>query len=194
MHYHAEIWVKDLTDPNAAITAAMAPYRENFDTEEGKHGFWDWWQIGGRYTGAHADGYDPTTDPRNVKTCDLCNGTGFRTDRVGRQARASNPSYTCNGCGECGKDGKWTHGQRGPGKTVKWPTEWAPHLGDAIPVKNVSADLTAYTLIVGDTVQHMEIWNGKEWIDGPLKGKKVKAALDELGVTDGYLVTVDYHC
>jgi hypothetical protein len=54
--------------------------------------------------------------------------------------------------------------------------------------------LSAFTLIVGDRVIHQEEWNGTDWVPGSLKDKNVKAVLDELGISDGYLVTVDYHC
>jgi hypothetical protein len=58
---------------------------------------WDWYQIGGRWTGA-ISGYDPNLDPRNWRTCDLCNGTGTR-----RQPIPNDPSWkpkkgVCNGC------------------------------------------------------------------------------------------------
>jgi hypothetical protein len=177
----------------------MAPHIEKYeggddDGEGATHsGFWDWWQIGGRYTGSHTPDYDPEMDPRNVEKCDLCHGTGFRRDVVGRAARELTPSYTCNGCGEC-KDGKWTHGKLGAGKRTKWPTSWAPSLGDVIPADKVTPELSAFTLIVGDRVIHQEEWNGTDWVPGSLKDKNVKAVLDELGISDGYLVTVDYHC
>lgn len=63
-------------DIDGAVAAAMAPYDESLEieqvTEDGEtywtnpQSFWDWWQIGGRWTG-HLDG------------CNGCNGTGERT-------------------------------------------------------------------------------------------------------------------
>lgn len=194
MHYHAEVWVKDLNDPTGDLLVALAPHEEKHDVaSDTLTGFWDWWIIGGRYTGAHTPGYDPEMDERNIETCNLCNGTGFRRDGVAKQFLESDPSYTCNGCGTL-KDGKWTHGPHGPGKKVKWPSQWAIHLGDAMSVREISEELTAYTLIVNGHVEHMENWDGKEFTPGPLKVAKVKARLEALGVTTGYLITVDYHC
>jgi len=72
---------------------------------------WDWWQLGGRYSGRLAAGYDPEKDPANMETCWLCDGTGKRDDEIGRQCRAGNPEYTCNGC-------------QGKGHSVKWPSKW----------------------------------------------------------------------
>ena len=64
----------------------LAPFNEE-TAEEGK-GRWDWYQIGGRWTG-HFDGYDPTKDPANLKDC-LCGGkTG------------------CLRCNGSGKEVKW---------------------------------------------------------------------------------------
>lgn len=37
---------------------------------------WDWWQVGGRWTGMMDPEYDPQTDPNNIEKCDLCGGTG----------------------------------------------------------------------------------------------------------------------
>jgi hypothetical protein len=72
---------------------------------------WDWWTVGGRYSGRLAAGYDPEKDPSNLEKCFLCQGTGKRNDELGRAHRLTNPEYTCNGC-----DGK--------GTSVKWPSSW----------------------------------------------------------------------
>lgn len=64
---------------------------------------WDWWQLGGRYSGLFAPSYDPDKDPANIETCWLCGGTGKRPDMVCENG--------CNGC-------------KGTGKMVKWPTQW----------------------------------------------------------------------
>jgi hypothetical protein len=62
---------------------------------------WDWWQLGGRFSGLLAANYDPNTDPKNIETCFICGGTGVR--EVGKNG--------CNGC-------------NGTGKSTKWPTNW----------------------------------------------------------------------
>lgn len=72
---------------------------------------WDWWQIGGRWSGMLEVGYDPKTDPANMENCFLCGGTGQRDDDIGKAQRAIDPNYMCNGC-----DGK--------GVRSKWPTGW----------------------------------------------------------------------
>jgi hypothetical protein len=56
---------------------------------------WDWYKIGGRWTGMFASDYDPCKDPQNIETCPWCNGTGTRTD-LGEPR-------TCNGCNGTGQ-------------------------------------------------------------------------------------------
>jgi hypothetical protein len=84
---------------------------------------WDWYQIGGRWTGT-LDGYDPQTDPANKKHCWLCDGSGIRDDTLGKQMREKDPSYTCNGC-------------KGTGEMDKWPTEYAKRSNDILPLELV---------------------------------------------------------
>jgi hypothetical protein len=86
---------------------------------------WDWYQIGGRWTGYLDPTYEPSKDPRNQTSCELCHGTGLRNDQLGRDARAKDPTYTCNGC----KDGVKT----------KWPTSWVepPEGGNIAPISTI---------------------------------------------------------
>ena len=195
MHYHAEVWVPWELESAASrfVESVLAPYRENEDGE----GWWDWYQIGGRYTGRHVPDYDPNTDPDNIETCDICNGTGFRTDKLGNKERAKTPSYTCNACGDFdrpvkGKITGWKHGPAGAGKQVKWPTKWARFTGDIMEVKDLPESLTCYTLIVQGQVFQREIWTGDDFIGGGFDGLVV-SVLKNLNVTRGHLVTVDYH-
>lgn len=82
-----------------------------------KHSQWDWYQIGGRWTGLF-DGYSPEKDPANIEVCNLCSGTGVRKDM---EIPGPHDGKGCNGC-------------RGEGKRVKWPTEWSSNKGDVILV------------------------------------------------------------
>jgi hypothetical protein len=85
---------------------------------------WDWWQIGGRWTGMLIPRYDPLDDPRNKEKCPLCNGTGLRSDKIGIEARKSDPEYKCNGC-------------QGSGIRSKWATDYARIAGDQVQVKDI---------------------------------------------------------
>ena len=120
MHYHAEVWIKDTENLENKLSDILAPYCKEINGEYNQDGFWDWYQIGGRWTGIHDD-YDPANDPANIETCAICNGTGFRMDGIARATREKEPSYTCNGCGTRDKNNKWTHKQYGPGNKLKWP-------------------------------------------------------------------------
>ena len=197
MHYHCEIWIPAPLNISIdkLVEAVMAPHKETYneDTEEST-GFWDWYQIGGRWTGEHTPDYEPEDDPRNIEDCELCGGTGFRRDAIGDDARKQRPSYTCNSCGVFDQDTEtWGHGPHGAGKRSKWPTQWAAHKGDVIGVADVSADLTCHTLIVADKAFHQKEWDGEHFVETNFGGK-VAARLAELGITDGFIVTVDYHC
>jgi hypothetical protein len=61
-------------------------------------------------------------DPRNIKTCSLCQGSGKRPDME-----------VANGCNGCG----------GTGKATKWPTEYAEHPGDIAPIESVTDEAYA---------------------------------------------------
>jgi len=113
MHYSNLVIVKreEHFDLDAAVEAAMGPH-------ENDGGFWDFYQIGGRWTGAF-DGYDPEKDPANIKVCALCAGSGTRTDMT-----------VANGCNGC----------NGTGKAVEWPTQWKRHDGDVIPVSELTQE------------------------------------------------------
>jgi hypothetical protein len=132
-HFFAAVVVPpgtDYEDVEKHVTVAMEPYDETAEIERDDEGYWrnprgkwDWWQVGGRWTGVWSD-YNPQTDPANIETCSLCGGSGTRPDAA--QFERSNPGWTewsggCNGC-------------EGKGARVKWPTGWADHEGDLIPV------------------------------------------------------------
>lgn len=94
---------------------------------------WDWFVIGGRWTG-QLDGYEVENDERNYKSCWLCNGTGFRSDLLGQNIRLETPSYTCNSCGVFDKEtGTWKHGKFGAGLALEYPSE-IEHDNNAMPL------------------------------------------------------------
>lgn len=48
MHYHLEILMPPTDNVEDAVATILAPFDENND--EASHSFWDWYQIGGRYS------------------------------------------------------------------------------------------------------------------------------------------------
>jgi len=178
MHYHAEIWTPKIpTDLESFVARMMGRHEQS-------GGFWDWYQVGGRWMGDH-DNYRPELDPRNQEVCSICNGTGEREWE--KNDVESGWKAKCRGCNAC----------HGTGVSTKWPTNYAPYTGDVMEFTKVKDDLTAATLIIhkgrGKETSHSEEWTGKAFVKGALGGT-VKEFLKSKGITDGYLITVDYHC
>lgn len=92
--------------------------------------WWDFYQTGGRWTGLF-DGYDPDTDPANIKVCDVCNGTGKRPG--GALEFGKEWVEWSNGCNGCS----------GKGKCPVWPTNYKRHEGDVMPIENLTAEQLA---------------------------------------------------
>lgn len=138
-------------DVGEYVDKAMAPYDENAesgltwvvdtDDEEGgywtnEQSFWDWYQIGGRWSGHFArDDYDPEKDRRNWETCDICGGTGQR-GAPGTMLEAEGPCVKdgkpyCNGCSQ--------HFQYTGevGVRVKWRTQWVSDTGNVARLGDV---------------------------------------------------------
>lgn len=205
-HYLAYVLIPGVGDPDELVAEAMAPYDESREiekrTEDGREywfnprGFWDWYQIGGRWTG-RLSGYDPDTDPNTLAVCWLCQGSGFRTDALGLRFRELDPEYTCNGCS-------------GEGEHPLWPTQRPRHSGDIQEVLAVLPTLTEedapYAFIVhgSESVAKRKRYvpdapDGQhfveEWPPGrmlPLIFRTVSARR-EAGLAGDRIVVVDYH-
>ncbi len=169
-HYLAAVVVPARTtriDAEEYVRSALAPWSE----EVREDGFWDWWQIGGRWTGIYS-GFDPSTAPENIEECWLCRGSGVRPD--GRSAGG------CNGCD-------------GQGRRAKWPSSWAAHDGDVQPVASLlrPSSRMPFTLVVPDvTIMHKEVWNGVAWIpDASDEDMRVMLAR----MPSAWFAVVDYH-
>ena len=114
-------------DVEGRVAELLAPYDENDECfREGSR--WDWYQIGGRWTGAISD-YDPESDPDNTEVCNLCAGSGVRTDMI-----------VANGCNGC----------KGKGTRLKWPTQWKRHPDDIVSVADVPSDCIPFALVTPD--------------------------------------------
>jgi hypothetical protein len=70
-----------------------------YQTRVNERGYWDWFVIGGRWTGALDPEYDPSADDRNFAKCNLCEGTGKRPDMEVPKG--------CNGCEGTGISRNW---------------------------------------------------------------------------------------
>jgi len=165
MHALTLVIIPDDGDVEQHVETVMSSRKVKFDLR------WDWWQIGGRWTGLFTD-YDPDADPKNIETCNLCNGTGTRRDM-----RVANG---CNGCA-------------GKGKRAKWSTERAKHDGDVVSTAEALAKLTPeripHALVAKGVCSETESWNGKGFVANPEHEATVRMALAQ----PGRCVVVDYH-
>ena len=203
MHFFAIVLVPDnTTDIEEKVAEIMLPHEEKYDEHSDEHsGFWDWYQIGGRWTGVLSN-YDPREDPNNIEVCKLCNGTGRRNDKIAQQLRAKDSSYTCNGCG-------------GKGRSAKWPTDWKSHGGDTVPLDaclNDEIRLPYALLTESEVYKKQEVWNHPDFFGWPREGgdrskydeltkkideehdKEIRAKLESYRGKNMIAVVVDYHC
>jgi len=134
MHFYAWVLVtgSDVELVQGEVDTIMGPFCE----EVNKSGIWDWYQIGGRWTGVFDKAYNPEEDPKNLSVCFICKGTGERIiteelqavknsflESIGEKPEDKPVPRTveCNGCG-------------GTGKKANWPTQWVKFKGDIVPV------------------------------------------------------------
>ncbi len=119
------------------VFTLLCPHRESLDLSKGH---WDWYQIGGRYTGVFNPEYDPREDPDNIEICNLCQGTGKREDMV-----------VANGCNGC----------RGTGRAVKYPTKWI-HKHCRTRVINIPKTVFSYAILEPDGTwsENKHSWRG----------------------------------
>jgi hypothetical protein len=175
VHYFA-VAIVPPGDYEAQVRALMAPYDEQAEPEH-EGAFWDYWLIGGRWTGVFTD-YEASKDERNLGPCRICGGTGERMDRPGVAHRIENPEYKCNGCAGSGRQVSWT---------------LVPHYGDVQPVAAIrDHERIPATVITPSGPKHRETWTGSDFIEDADWEKTYRAALDEF--PDHVAVVIDYHC
>lgn len=170
----AVVLIPESVDVDRHVVEAMEPYSEHTS----RSGWWDWWQIGGRWTGIWSEDYDPHEDPANHQQCELCGGSGFRKD-LGRK---------CNGCGY-----GWSAAT--PGIRLKWPTAWARHDGDVVSVKTLLDHFDEwghpFAFISPNSAVEREAWDGKQFV--PTEGFVLAYRQALEAHPDMFAVVVDYH-
>ena len=124
-------------------------------------------QVGGRFSGALADRYEPRADPRNLEPCpNACDGSNACLAWLGTRRR------------------------------IKWPTEWVPFDGDVAPVADVLArihwvDLPHSVLDEGGVAIQVDRRDGGGQTPEPLWRLTTARELRES--TSGLVVVVDLH-
>ena len=170
MHSHAEVWIPNNQNVEEQVRGVMEPYYKG--EGENEEGFWDWYQIGGRWKGTHIPDYNPDEDPEHMITCRMCGGTGARNDVKDSPKEEIWEGVFGVKCNVCD----------GNGIELQWPTEWEPHPKDVIPIGEIPEEFSCSTLVLPD-----EVLNN-------FFQRRVKEALEKKGIIKGYLVTIDYHC
>lgn len=173
MHHHMEVWLSSNENVENQIEQLLAPFQKEYNDD----GFWDWYEIGGRWTGAHGN-YDPSRDPNNYHTCEYCRGTGIREDK------------TCNACHYSTEDHEII--PQHPDGIIGLARNWLnkAHESAVIPAIKTPENLTCGRFIAaseGNILAHLNDNTWKHPID-------VLATLKEHKLGDrGFLVTIDYH-
>lgn len=115
----------------ADLSRILAPYKE--DQNETK---WDWWVIGGRWSGYFTPGYDPFNDPDNLEVCGCCAGTGVRKDSIAVNAGMHTKIINKPGHPRHGQKG-WCNACDGTGKRLKFELK---NVGSQVCIANLELD------------------------------------------------------
>jgi len=162
-----------------------------FSTEN-PQGRWDWWTVGGRWTGLLSADYEPASDLRNYHPCDYCGQTGvrwWREDYDGMLRSAGHPdskedleapydliSKVCNGC-------------KGTGVARAFMN--APFDGDILPVSEIDcSDNLGRSLAA--LIDPQGNWHSSDHYDSEKWQKLLVDFLEQN--QDCIAVLVDCHC
>lgn len=162
MHALCFVVIPPEGNPVDHVAAALAPWYEGGDPA----GWWDWYQIGGRWTG-HLSDYDPRDDPANTRPCRTCSGTG------------------CNACRGTGMETLWP--------TMWAPHEGDVATLDHV-LAAIATDpqrTIPHTLVAGERVLHRETWDGG-FVVNPDHDQMVAETLAAADPS-WRVVVVDYH-
>lgn len=207
MHYHAEIIMPPTDDVEVAIEKYMRDFSEN--NEDSRNGFWDWYQIGGRYSGAKVEAL-----------CDSKKMEEFYEELKSAKVTVSGLVWGKQELSPADQqdfvDAMWLR------YFPDSPIRHAPmfkHSGqevapmDICKVSEIPVGLTAYTVMIcgkesAENLFHKAIWNGcthqnSDWNGGVLDAltvhaKKLESYREEWREKntvkpDWLCVTVDYH-
>ena len=152
-HYKIDLSAKDARQQIIEKIHDWHGGEGDYDEDEGRYFYWttynqkskwDWYVIGGRWTGRlDGKGYEPDKDPKNMETCTCCKGTGMREDMGSIDAKGNkifNDDWAreCNGCNVC----------HGTGKSVKW--NYRAYKGDIIWAKDIPKEITTHAILTPD--------------------------------------------
>ena len=105
---------------------------------------WDWYSIGGRWTGLLDNEFSPKDNPENLRECKSCNGTGKIKERDVTKLKTlkvkTKIEYKERDCKRC----------EGKGESLVWPTSYAKFDGDIKPVTDFPEDTSPYAIVLPD--------------------------------------------
>jgi len=127
--------------------------------------YWDWFELGGRWTGVLDPSYDPSKDPENLDTCWVCKGEKKSKDG-GR-------------CPQCS----------GFGKAMKFKLRRFE--GDVKPADKIHKNLVPYALIAPDGEWHQA--ERRLWPDEDTSWSKRARALIRKHAKKCVAIVVDCH-
>ena len=197
-HYHLEIVMPPTEDVNAAIAAIMQPFSERND--EPNHAFWDYWVIGGRYSGSKLEA--------NVGEEKI---DAFREELIKREVTISNLTFGKAELSPASQipevDALWREMCPGAGDVCPLFAHAGDRMqGDICTVADIPKELRAFTFIYAEflescgwmakTLWHKDIWNGVSFQSSQWSGNVLEAiaAVRHSEIAPDWLcVTVDYH-
>ncbi len=214
MHYHLEIIMPPTDNIKEAIAEILTPFQEGDDEERGRPAFYDWYVIGGRWSGVKLEAQFPEEQMQNFYTAMREAKIMVSGPQCGKEEFA--PSSQVEAANALWRE----HFPDGGKVCPVFPSygdryEHNTAYPDVMTVKELPEGLSAAHVIVAgpdfSESDHLEavfmiqdqMWNGVTRVDVKWD-KKVSSALEmhtekayfcpEITVKDDWLcVTVDYH-
>ena len=211
MHYHLEVIMPPTSDVQKALEDILAPFNENSEDRTGA--FWDWWVIGGRWSGAKRKATFPKDKLADFQQWLKDEGITVSGIQWGKQELS--PAYQIPKV-----DAKWQEmlGVTGPCTLFRHANKHSDTLdGDVCTLGEVRDDTASRVIIAGPAFDggveacymvEREYWNGVSHVKTVWDGE-VRSALamwrDKLAqcnaewreartpTEDWLVVTVDYH-
>lgn len=215
VHYHMEVIMPPTDDVEAAIGKILAPFDENAEENEDystKHAFWDWWQLGGRYSGSKIEArvgrdkikaFHAALESQNVTVSGLAFGKQELSPATQIPAVDALWREMCPGGGDV---------------CTLFKHSGDKMSGDICRFDELPNGLTAYSVIIAapgysgelqaEEMFHKSIWNGVSFQETTFDGQVTGVVDDYLKRISSYredykdratikpdwlVVTVDYH-
>lgn len=140
-------------DVQMKVAELLAPYDENgeafADTSR-----WDWWQIGGRYSGQLV-GHKWWMESAQYTPCKFCDGTGTRDDTVGRMNPMPREHHEdSDGCCPFPIIGTGCNACHGTGMQAPFGGPREHFEGDIVPIARIREDFRPYAVVTPDGQWH----------------------------------------